>query len=54
MVINTINESIELPNSIATIPAGAFYGCDKLKEVKLPSNVKQLGAASFLTVFRAL
>ena len=40
-------ESIELPNSIATIPAGAFYGCDKLREVKLPSNVKQLGAASF-------
>ena len=40
-------ESIELPNSIATIPAGAFYGCDKLREVKLPSNVKQLGAAAF-------
>lgn len=40
-------ETIELPNSIATIPAGAFYRCDKLREVKLPTNVKQLGAASF-------
>jgi len=44
---NTEVESVILPNSITKIPAGTFYGCNKLKEIKLPSNTTQLGAAAF-------
>lgn len=44
---NTEIESIILPNGITKIPAGAFYGCNKLKEIKLPSKTTQLGAAAF-------
>ncbi len=44
---NTEIESITLPNGITKIPAGTFYGCNKLKEIKLPSNTTQVGAAAF-------
>ena len=44
---NTEIESIILPNGITKIPAGAFYGCNKLQKINLPSNTTQLGAAAF-------
>ena len=39
--------SISIPQTITMIPAGAFYGCSNLREVKLSEGLKQLGAACF-------
>lgn len=39
--------SIELPNSIKTLPAGMFYNCRNLESVILPQGLTRLGAGSF-------
>lgn len=39
--------SITIPNTITTIPAGAFYACTELDSVILPEGLLQLGAACF-------
>lgn len=39
--------SVELPEGLSEIGAGAFYGCNLVKEVHLPSTVTYLGARVF-------
>lgn len=36
-------ESISLPDSLCEIKNGAFYGCDNLKELRIPKNVTGIG-----------
>ena len=39
--------SISLPSTITTIPAGAFKGCQQLKNVTLPEGITTIGAGAF-------
>ena len=39
--------SISIPSTITTIPAGAFQDCSSLKQVVLPESMKMLSAACF-------
>lgn len=36
-------ESVTLPDSITTLEDGAFYGCGKLKSIRIPKNVSSIG-----------
>ena len=38
---------ISLPSTITTIPAGAFKGCQQLKNVTLPEGITTIGAGAF-------
>ena len=40
-------ETITIPSSITTIPAGAFQNCQNLTKVVLPETIKMLSAACF-------
>ena len=39
--------SIEIPEGVTEINAGAFYYCSSLKEIKLPSTLETIGADAF-------
>ena len=39
-------ETVELPNSLERIRS-AFYKCEKLKEIVIPANVKEIGSSAF-------
>ena len=39
--------SVTLPNSINTIPKGAFYQCKELKSINIPSGVTTIGEQAF-------
>lgn len=41
-------ESVTLPDSLTTIEKNAFYNCQKLKSVTIPSNVSSIGLAAFV------
>lgn len=41
-------ESVTLPDSLTTIEKNAFYNCEKLKSVTIPSNVSSIGLAAFV------
>ena len=43
---NTGIETVELPNSLERI-GGAFCKCEKLKEIVIPANVKEIESSSF-------
>lgn len=38
---------VKIPNSVTSIGAGAFSGCNKLKNVKIPNSVKSIGWGAF-------
>lgn len=40
-------ESIEIPDGITTVGAGAFYGCKNVKTVKIPESVTKIEASAF-------
>lgn len=40
-------EEIVIPDSVTTIDYGAFYACDKLENVSIPSTVTSLGNKAF-------
>jgi hypothetical protein len=40
-------ESVEIPDSVTSLPEGLFSGCNNLREVKLPHNVRVLPARLF-------
>ena len=41
-------ESIDIPNSVRTIPSQCFYHCRNLKEVNLPSSLEEIEMGAFL------
>ncbi len=44
---NTNIERVVIPDTVETIGEDAFYGCKKLKEVKLSANLKRIGDNAF-------
>ena len=40
-------ETVELPNSLERIEYGAFWLCEKLKEIVIPANVKEIETQAF-------
>ena len=40
-------ESVIIPDSVENIGAGAFYGCDHLKEINIPEGVVTIGSYAF-------
>lgn len=40
-------ESLEMPDGITTVGAGAFYGCKNVKTVKIPESVTKIEASAF-------
>ncbi len=45
--LNTVLQSIDLPESVTRIGADAFYGCTALTSVAFGSGLRQVGAAAF-------
>ena len=39
--------SVEIPNSVEIISAGAFMNCEHLDSIIIPSSVKEIGTAAF-------
>ena len=40
-------KSVILPDTITTIPLGAFFGCSELEVIKFPSNLRKIASQAF-------
>lgn len=40
-------EKLDLPETLASIPYGAFEDCTKLKEIRLPDSIEEIGESAF-------
>ncbi|MBD5186439.1 MAG: leucine-rich repeat domain-containing protein, partial [Bacteroidales bacterium] len=45
--VDTTDEDLEFPEGLTSIGGGAFAGCDKITEVKVPDTVKEIGEGAF-------
>ncbi|MDE6083329.1 MAG: leucine-rich repeat domain-containing protein, partial [Muribaculaceae bacterium] len=45
--VDTTDENLEFPEGLTSIGGGAFAGCDKITEVKVPDTVKEIGEGAF-------
>ena len=39
--------SIDLPNTILSVPSGMFYGCSSISSITIPPSVSTIGAQAF-------